>query len=983
MRNVPGDILSHLQTHKGTEPMLIVEIQWVTNGPRVMYTDQKFNGQNYPYPTIIQVGNLDMATQVDGASDSQQINLTLDDVGGSLKEIIDSHDIHKKSVWVYQGFKGLTLAHKFLLFKGEISSPIVWDEGSRTLTIDILTRQEDTDVAFSMEEGDFPNIPEEALGKVWPLVFGEVCNMQAVQIRAPLRGIITHGEGIHDFTIPPRICQARYLQCPSVAVGETTRIVPDPTEPTGFREEIEHDYGPDLECVQRRYETICNLEFLLEQQLSYESYYLNIRSGEDFPQGEVVTLNIEGAIYEGIFNGTQFRVLSRQHPDYETTEQIACASIADRTIGLVATNWTGGWKESNSETAWYFDVDNFTDDCTTSSQHIRQAMVGGPAASQKAFDDMPTSSFYWIPPGSEVYLESDSEILYIVSLLPGTINHIAAYKTQPTGRRLLLEVPSSYYTVYETDYDGYTVTEIGLDKKLSLHDSDWSDELYISMTSDIGPNPVDVIEWLVDKYSSLTVDATSFAYVQTRMTNYPTNFYVKERMNVLELIHDIAYQTRCAVYIRNDVVYIKYLSEEPTSVRTLTASDILLQTFSVSHTPTEDLITKHIVNWKNGDAAIDSEDSTARKIILKYNVPKYGVSSEEHDYFTQNTYDTILKSATFWLIRQSHTWKFVEFDTTIKHLDLDVFDCVTLDLPQFSSSPVKCIITHAQFNNVDNTMHFQAWTPIIAGTSTPYFWAWPADQSVVMRWPLPDDVQNAEPGYNFEVSPPLEHILASGGTVDQNFVVLTSGDRFPADADDVAPTLFCEISDFEDVAEEEPAFQALKRAQSNTRSQINETMSKGAPAGGYDQEDQKERTACGQPEYGIGCIYEVTVAYIMPTAVTSGKILGGCAGGPCWCVKKGNPCGGPQTLMCHTFGAMFSATAFQAQKQAEVAALQDCGYRCLKWDVWDVAAPKGIADPDSPAGGECESAPGDPGADNQGEQWEPKAPAGYITADIE
>ena len=235
MRNVPGDILSHLQTHKGTEPLFIVEIQWVENGPRVMYTDQKFNGQDYPYPTIIQVGNLDMATQVDGASDSQQINLTLDDVDGRLKEIIDSHDIHKKPVWVYQGFKGLTLAHKFLLFKGEISSPIVWDEGARTLTIDVLTRQEDTDVAFSMEEGDFPNIPEEALGKVWPLIFGEVCNMQAVQIRAPLRGNITHGEGIHDFTIPPRICQARYLQCPSVSIGETTRLIPDPNEPLGYR----------------------------------------------------------------------------------------------------------------------------------------------------------------------------------------------------------------------------------------------------------------------------------------------------------------------------------------------------------------------------------------------------------------------------------------------------------------------------------------------------------------------------------------------------------------------------------------------------------------------------------------------------------------------------------------------------------------------------------------------------------------------------
>lgn len=978
MRTVSSDVLSHLQTNMGTEPVLFVEIQWVENGPHVMYTDQKYNGLDYPYPTIIQVGNLDMATQVDGASDSQQISITLDDVDGHLKTAIDSFDIHKRPVWVYQGFKGLTVDHKFLLFKGEISSPIVWDEGARTLTIDVLTRQEDTEVAFSMEEGDFPGIPEEALGKVWPLVFGEVCNMQAVQVRAPLRGTLTHGEGVHDFTIPARICQARYIQCPSVAIGETTKLEADGMG--GFTEVTEHDYGPDLECVQRRFETICNLEYLLEQQQSYENQYLNIRNGEEFPQGSVVTLNIEGAIFRGTFNGTQFRILERTHPEYDTTEQVACQAVADRTVGLVATNWTEAWKESGSETAWYFDVDNYTDDCDADGEFVRQAMVGGPAASQKAFDDMPTSSFYWIPPGSEVYLEADAEILYIVSLLPGTINHVAAYKTQPTGRKLLLEVPSSYYTVYETDYDGYTVVEIGLEKKLSLYDSDWDDDLYISFTSTVGPNPVDVIEWLVEKYSDLTVDATSFAAVQARMTNYPTNFYVKERMNILDLIYDIAYQTRCAVYIRNDVVYIKYLSEEPTSVRTLTESDILSQSFRVTHTSTEDLRTKHTVSWRNGEAAIDSEDSTERKIILKYNVPKYGVLNEDYDYYTQNTYDTILKSATFWLIRRSHTWKLVEFETSIKHLDLDVFDCITLDVEQFSSTPVKCVITQAQFDNATNKIKFTAWTPIIAGTSSPYYWAWPADQSTAMRWPLPDDVDNADPGYDFEVSPPLEHILAATDPDEQNFVVLTSGDRFPADGDDTLPTLFCELSDFEDVEEEAPEFKALKLAQSVARTQINEIMSKDAPAAGSDMDDGKERTVCGSPEYGSGCVYEVTVAYIMPTSVIK---YGGAYSGGCGCSQPGTPCVGAQTLMCHTFGALFSATLFYSQKKAEAAANFAGGgnFQCNQWEVYDAAPPKGIEDPSSSFGG-CESAPGDPSAPNQGEQYEPKALPGHIQADI-
>lgn len=976
MRDVSSGIMSNLQQQYGSEPLLIIEVQWVDGGERIMYCDQKLSGLEYPYPTIIQVGNFDMATQVSGSGDSQQINITLDDINGKLKTFIDNYDIHKRPVWVYQGFQGLTPAHKFLLFKGEISTPIVWDEGDRTLTFDVLTRQEDAEVAFSMEEGDFESIPSEALGQVWPLVFGEVCNMQAVQVRAPMRGYITHGEGVHDFTIPPRICQARYIQCPSVSTGQSTWAIPDGQG--GYETVTEETYGPELECVQNRYETICNLEFLLEQQLSYEHQYLNIRGGEQFPQGEVITLNINGAIFEGYFDGTEFRVLARKHPKYDTTEHVACRPIPDRSIGLTPTQWTTGWKETDSGTAWYFDVDNYEDDCDE-NPIFRQVYEGGPVTSQQAFDDMPTSSFFWIPPGTDVYLEEDAEILYIVSLLPGTINHVAAYKTQPTGRKLLLEVPADYYTVYETDYDGYTVIEIGLEKKLSLYDSDWDDELYISLTSDIGPNPVDIIEWLIEKYTDLSIDTDSFDAVRARMTNYPTNFWIKERMNVLDLIQDIAYQTRCAVYMRNDVIYIKYLAQEPSSVRTITASDILTQTFRVKHTETEDLVTKHTVSWQNGEAGVESDDEVVRKLILKYNVPKYGVRGEEYNYYTQNTYDTILKSATFWLIRRAHTWKLVEFDTTIKHLDLDIFDCVTLDLPQFSSSPVKCIITAAQFNNENNTIHFEAWTPIVAGTTEPHYWAWPADQPAYQRWPRPDDTQWADPGYDFNVTPPVDHILSGGDvTEDENFVVMTSGDRFPSDLDDAFPTLFCEISDYEDVAEDEPEFQALKIAKSTRRSNMEDNMNKDVPAPGSDSDRKKRRTACGQPQYGDGCIYEVTVYYVMPwlAGVTSGIILGGCKGGPCWCRAGGTPCMTLMASFCHTFGAAFSAWAFYQQKKAEIESLrQNCGYYCYKWDVFMVGAPKGIADPDSPFG-ECEDFPGDPNAPNQGETYNAKQDSG-------
>ncbi len=985
MRDVPADVLSNLQKNHGTEPVLIIEVQWVDGDSAILYSDQKLSGAEYPYPTIIQVGNFDAAMQIDGAGDSQQISIVLNDVDGALKTLIDENDIHKRPVRVYQGFQGLTLAHKFLLFKGELSGPIIWNEGDRTLSFDVLTREEDAEVGFSMEEGDFLSIPNEALGKAWPLVFGEVCNMQAVAVRAQQRGLMVAGEGVHDWTLHDRICQARQLQCPTIFTGNELRY----SGQIGSSQEVTvvPVFAPDYGCIDNRWEAICQLMNLRDQQLSYENPTFEVTGGDEFPQGEAnrVVLNINGAKFHGWFEDTTFYVTERFHPEYDDITLAGCTTIAQRHRGLITVNWfttdehvqaqlDGGnipnWRPTDAGST-YIPTPNSPNigACTEAVTTQRPGLRGGPGEAQTVYDALPTSSFFWIPPGAEVFLEEEGEVLSIISLIPGVVNHVAAYKKQPVGADLLLEVPADYYTIYETDYDGYTVVEIGMDKKLSLRDSKWGDDLYVSFTSDVGPNPVDIIQWLVEKYTSLSIDAATFATVQTSMTNYPTNFALKSRKNVLELIKDIAYQTRCAVYIRDGVVFIKYLATEPTSVRTITGSDILTQSFKITHTPSEDLVTKSVVNYRETEAPIERGDNIDHVIMLKYNIPKYGVTEQDYDYFTQNTFSTIMKSATFWLIRDAHTWKYVEFDTTIKHLDLDLFDCITLNLPQFSASPVKCVITEAQFNSANNTIHFQAWTPVLAGTSVPYQLAWPANQPAATVWPLDGEQQWANPGYSFNVTPPIGHILSGGDTTElENFVVQSSGDRHPSDLDDVLPVVECLISSFEegdlDIREEAPEIRALDLAKRNHA----EAKKRGSFTIDWpDKDDEREeeedtkpdRGGCGTATAGSGCVYDVTVTYVLPTSVTSGKILGGCLGGPCWCDAGGGPCISSLSQKCHSFSSMSSATLFQSQMKATIQGLQNgCGYFCETSAPYMVSSVKAIADPTSSES--CEDPPGTP-----------------------
>ena len=183
MRIISPPVQNMLNRNLGTEPILLVEIEWVEGSP-ILYSDQKINDADYPYPNILSMGGFDTSMALSGSSDSLNLHIKLDDVDGKLKDIYLSNDVHKRPAKIYLTFKGLNLVDKVLLFDGEVVTPFNWDEGKRTLSLTILSKLEETEAGFSMEEGDFPNIPEEALGKAWPLVFGQVCHVPAVQIRA-------------------------------------------------------------------------------------------------------------------------------------------------------------------------------------------------------------------------------------------------------------------------------------------------------------------------------------------------------------------------------------------------------------------------------------------------------------------------------------------------------------------------------------------------------------------------------------------------------------------------------------------------------------------------------------------------------------------------------------------------------------------------------------------------------------------------------
>ena len=932
MRTISSGSLAKLSQNLGTEPINLVEIQWVANGERYLYGDKEATGVK---AKILELGGLDSIIQVSGGSDSTEITLKLDDVDSEIKNIIDNFDANKRSVWVYQWFDGLALTEKFLIFRGEIRTPLVWDEGDRTVSFTVVSKIEDAEVGFSIEEGNFPQPPDDLIGKPWPLVFGTVCDVKALQATTPRQGILKTGVGISDFTLPIRICQAGFLLCPEEPKGQSNSL--NPTDPNAdqFGFTTKQNFGASEECASDRCQTIQELKFELTQQESFEYPTFQVIGGEKFPQAPtIITLDIEGAKFTGTFSGITFTIISRKHPDFDKPEfhdanhqpvpALVCRSISKSSYVQ---------KESCSSnfvrlgTGMSFESPN--SDCVGCSD-IAQEKDGGAAASQKALDDMPTSSFFWARSGSKVTLDGEEDILYITNLLPSTINRVSAFRHLATGDKLMT-LPTDMYEIVQTDYNGYIVTELVFKQLPSLTtnpvskevDGKWGDDIYVSQTSSVGPNTVDILQYLIEKYTNFDIDTSSFTSVKTSLTNYPSNFAILDRRNIVEVLREIAEQARCAIYLRDNTIFLKYLPTEPTSVAIITEDDVLQNSLKIENTQTEDLVTKYTATWKKSGAQDEAD-----KIILRHNIKKYGTQDEEVDYYIYNIREYVLKSATFWLIRKANAWRRVSFQTPIKNLALEIFDCITLDLPDVAPSPIKAIVEKASFDSDNRVMDFTCWTPLKVGTTVPYIWAWPANITPTTKFPTQDEIDSGSAGSGggdgFLMVPPAGHILSHTTTPvvdDPNANRPDWGDRFPSDLDDVIIPISCPSGPDVDLNDEtEPVIKAFKRAARASRQADTNAENAGQNSGGGNQDKKKtESGLCGTMASTAegNCQYSVKVTYgrVESVATPFPNATPGAAG------PLVNAT--PTAVMCHVFGSSFAAIQFVQYMLVQIISAQN------------------------------------------------------------
>lgn len=815
MRTISAAGLAKLASKLGGVPVTIIAVQWTEGGSIYEYADSDIEssvvGLDHFIPGKIQnISGIDNVITVQGtgrgtSGDSQELSVTLDDIDGSIKAILDQNDVHKRACWVYQWFDALDYTDRFLLIKGQVSSPITWSQKDRTVTFDIINRIEDSEIGFSIEEGNFNQVSPDLIGKAWPLAFGTVVHVPALQTRSPYSGILQQGFGIRDFTLQPRIDQLAKMCCPLVFRGMSLRL-------TLGGQVSDAVFAEDPSCFCRRQSEKAGMEAALAAQIPFEYSTIKVIGGTVFPQGKNVRLNICESIVTGKFQGTNanpsetFKINRRQHPESIGTTIPKIKNFVNL-CGIRQSQTFGGNNDYSLTGGTYSTRDDLLFKPTTCGD----TDVNSDGFGWEWYATFPVEDFFWAEPGCEVFEESNTQIVYIANLLPSTILRVAAYRTfESTGKRVLVTVPPSFYSTRLTDYNGYIVTEIVFSKPLSRQNVEFEDDIYVSMTSTVGPNTVDILEWLITKYTNFTFDST-FATVKTKIDNYPSNFAMLERKNILEVLRDIAFQARCALVLRDDVFSIVYLSEEPSVDFTITESDIVPGSFILTHTETEDLVTELVAEWR-GDYAKEERIGKS-KFIIRYNFPRYGTHKDTFDFSIYNIQQLVRKSATFWLIRMANTWRRIKVKTTLSKLQAEVLDCCEVTLPDFSPNPIKCLVDSATYDSDSNTIDFELWTPVRSGEQDKFLFSWPAQIEITDFWPTLDDRLNRIAGGgqspNVDVTPPSSSPLAlppgftvnvspdKGGCQGLEGGISASGksecredqgDQKPSDKDDQKPT---------------------------------------------------------------------------------------------------------------------------------------------------------------------------------------------------
>jgi len=715
-REIPAAAQTKIDQALGTEPILIIKIEWPSDTQ--YYADKDLTiGAITADGRILSASELQMIEKSDSLGEVAGMNITLDDSDGAIKSKVDKVVIEGTACTVYHHFEGNTDTDLIILLKGRISGDMLWDEGKRTFDFKVESFIVDDEIGYAPEEDAFANMNNEVVGVPWPMCFGTVVHVPAVRIKRQPRGTLKEGinqnydsfrvDGWETFpqstSITIEIDRVRYT-------GSFTGAIFTVSQRNINHIAIGNLFlkGRPLSDPHAGDPSVCWINNPLSNR-NIVGLYCYIDS---ITHGPMINKCIKQAGEKCWF--TDPWVSYEQGQPQEILVDTSTGEI-DEAAGVPRSSWDydveiGQWPAS------YYNSEVVSAELDTT--HVLRGR-------------------WALQTQEKVRMIADWDDVYIANLYGGYILDVYGHR-QYKGERIFAPIPSSYYTV--TNFNGTYLNAMTLtfdDMPLEAREGeDWEGDVYVSLNSYLSGNIASIINYLLTQHSSITPESDSFNQAAIDVSPYVSNFAYFNRPNVIGFCESIAWQARCALLIRNGEAYLTYLSQERTEALLLNNSNVEMKSIGLSFTPTVDTVTRLIAKYKFDYAGREGSD---HQLIYRNNIDIFGLREEEKDFFIYTCGLLVKMSAYFWGYRLSNSWRKIVASCFLEGLPLETFDIVKLYLPVVSTNYLYGQVEESRHNPSNQSVQLQLELASKAGNVDG------ADQPVV-----DEDYWTGDPSYPVE-----------------------------------------------------------------------------------------------------------------------------------------------------------------------------------------------------------------------------------------
>lgn len=730
MRTLTSATSTKLSAQYAAEPMLILEIQWTGGTEYYAGRTTTIGGTYNLLGILLQVGQIE-TTVADSISESATVDITLDDCDGLMKSKADSNIIEGLRAKLYQYFVGTAWTDKITLIDGRVIGPVTWSEGLRQLNFSLESTVISHNTHAKVNRTQYQYVADAAVDRPWPMCFGTVLNVPALQI-------VKNSDLCHTTS--------------DIEEDSTTFTVNDSTL---------------------------------------------------FPQSTSITVSIGRVLFTGSFSGNTFTITDinatyytnidtiarpTTDPDYYNPKVIWISNtpkIRDLTDRILKMSDGRGqyhvakqvgnklWLdldmlEANPPLLPLRDSDVY--DLLGEEENAIAEVLGRIDAE---FVWLRYIINYWTIKEGQTVSKRDTELppdTYIINHAGNVTSTTSVTNEllQVMGTRKiknddqLVPIPSSYYTYTALDsINGVPCSTLTFATPLQdYEDEGWTGDVYVSLRSAIGNNVIDQLTYILEHFTNIAVDSTTFNGIKTELAYYPANYALLEDWDAKELCKEVAYQSRCALVFRNAIAYIKYLSAIPTADYTFTTSDIVIKSLESSSTTFEDLITNYTAKWRKDYYNAECQ------IVYSNNISTLGSHEGEYEFFIYNNENLVRMSAYFWGYRLSNVWRQASFTALLNLLKLETFDCGALNIGSVILNTVRGQTTAVSYDLTELEVPIRLWLACKAGTQTEDTNFWTGDPACpVAHITVPDPGANLHT-IDYDVEPDIAGSTSTSSTYD-------------------------------------------------------------------------------------------------------------------------------------------------------------------------------------------------------------------------